>query len=75
MARRTALTLGPGSVFPGNALGHQYTTWGALQGVTDIAGNAYGVGYNARSEVTSVTYPGGVTQTLGYRKLPRQAQS
>jgi RHS repeat-associated protein len=69
--RRTALTLGPGSVFPGNALGYQYTSWGALQGVTDIAGNAYGVGYNARSEVTSVTYPGGVTQTLGYDQAGR----
>jgi YD repeat-containing protein len=63
--RRTSLTAP--SLFAGQAIQYTYDPlWGALTSVTDIAGNRFSFGYNERSELTRVTYGGGIVQTLSY---------
>lgn len=66
-SRRTSMTVGPSSLFTGGAMGYSYDpVWGGLTQVTDIAGNGYSLSYNAASVLTSIGYPGGVSQAFGY---------
>ncbi|HEV8382864.1 MAG TPA: RHS repeat-associated core domain-containing protein [Gemmatimonadales bacterium] len=63
--RRKSLTA-PGQ-FTGGAVSYGYDAlWGALTSVKDIAGTTFSFGYNERSELTGITYGGGVSETLGY---------
>lgn len=60
------MRLDPASLFPGDSIRYRYATWGALASVRDIAGAEYTFGYNARGELDTLRYPGGVTKVLGY---------
>ena len=71
--RRTSLTVSPSTLFAGAPMTWSYTSWGALGSVSDIASNAYSYGYNGRGDLTSITYPGGVSETIGYDNAGRLA--
>ena len=71
--RRTARTVGPSSLFAGAPMRSFYSSWGAVDSVTDIASNRFAFGYNAKGELTSTTYPGNVQQTRTYDVLGRDS--
>ena len=71
--RRTARTVGPTSLFAGAPMRTYYANWGAIDSVTDIAGNRFGFSYNVKSELIATTHPGGVRQTRSYDILGRDS--
>jgi RHS repeat-associated protein len=60
-------TLAAPSQFTGGAVSYGYDPlWGALTSVTDIGGTTFNLGFNERSEGTSITYGGSLSETFGY---------
>ncbi len=62
-------TVSAPSVFAGTAILFGYDPGsGELTSITDIAGNAFTLGYDARNELSKITYPARLTRYLRYDK-------